>query len=127
MKKYIRVNNNLFEVSSEIYTVFYQMKRHEKYLLEAEVKQGVMLYSNLDTDNYSRENLIIDKIMYSKLREALKALDGDELKIIKGIFFSNKSERQLSKDMSIPQRTINYKKQKILSKLKSLLEDNNVI
>lgn len=127
MKKYIRVNNNLFEVSSEIYTVFYQMKRHEKYLLEAEVKQGVMLYSNLDTDNYSGENLIIDKIMYSKLREALKALDGDELKIIKGIFFSNKSERQLSKDMSIPQRTINYKKQKILSKLKSLLEDNNVI
>lgn len=137
-KKYIRVNNDLVEVSSEIYTVFYQMKRHEKYLLEAEVKQGVMLYSNLDTDNYSGENLIIDKsqniekevidkIMYSKLREALKALDSDELKIIKGIFFSNKSERQLSKDMGIPQRTINYKKQKVLSKLKSLLEDNDVI
>lgn len=45
-KKYIRVNNDLVEVSSEIYTVFYQMKRHEKYLLEAEIKQGVMLYSN---------------------------------------------------------------------------------
>lgn len=73
------------------------------------------------------EKEVIDKIMYSKLREALKALDSDELKIIKGIFFSNKSERQLSKDMGIPQRTINYKKQKVLSKLKSLLEDNGVI
>lgn len=137
-KKYIRINNNLVEVSSEVYTAFYQMKRHEKYLIESDMKQGVMLYSNLDTDDYTGENLIIDKsqnieetvmnkLIYDKLKDVLKKLNSDELKIINGIFFNNKSERQLSKDMGIPQRTINYRKQRILDKLKNLLNDEHIL
>ena len=73
----------------------------------------------------SNENRIVDFInkneLYEMLFNAIKTLNDLERKILFGIYFEDMSERQLAKKLKIPQRTINYKKHKILLKLKNQL------
>lgn len=132
-KKYIRINDELVEVDNKIYMTFYKMKRREKYLIESDLKHGKVSYNALDSSEYTGESIIIDKdqnieeeiinkIMIEKLKKSLEELSEDEITIIKQIFYCNKSERQVASEMSIPRKTLSYKKQKILNKLKNLIE-----
>jgi len=59
-----------------------------------------------------------DKLLLEILIEALDELTDDERKLIDELFFNNKSERRLSKESGIAQKTINNRKRAILRKLR---------
>ena len=44
---YLRVGQNLEEVSEEIYKEYYKMRRRERYLEERDLAHGQFLYSQL--------------------------------------------------------------------------------
>lgn len=52
----------------------------------------------------------------------VQMLDGPDRKLIVELYLHGKSERQMSRETGVPQRTINDRKRKILSKLKKLME-----
>lgn len=68
------------------------------------------------------EDAIILNEMIARMLRCVKMLDGPDRKLIVELYLHGKSERQISRETGVPQRTINDRKRKILSKLKKLME-----
>lgn len=68
------------------------------------------------------EDTVIKTVMLESMLECLKLLTTEEHELISELFVEGKSERQLAKQTGVPQRTINDRKNKILGKLKKLME-----
>lgn len=133
-KYYIRIDKTLVEVTEEIYRVYHQMERHERYLTEKDITHKVWQYSNLDTEDILGEELIPDlqasnvedlamaHLLAEKLQRCVKMLSDVDQKLIYAIFYEGISERQFAKKMGIPLMTVHDKKVKILAKLKKFLK-----
>ena len=131
-KFFIALHGMLMEVSEADYRDFYKAKRRQKYVNEEAVRIGVFSYHALDTDEMSGEEILVDKsppideqvvkkmdieamlLCFSKLDEA-------DRKLLSAIYFDSKSERQLSIETGVPQKTINDRKRRAISKLKKIL------
>ncbi|TCX53575.1 sigma-70 family RNA polymerase sigma factor [Dehalobacter sp. 14DCB1] len=131
----IRIGDTIQEVTEEVYREYFKMERRERYLEERDLVNGKVLYSELDNVHQGvlGEDILVDsivedicelvttKIMVERLREYLVLLSDEELDLIIQLFFNEKSERELSAERGIPRKTISYRKDKILSKLKKYL------
>ena len=112
---------------------------HKKYIDDMKKKSPVICISLLDQaegeEDLTVQDTIIDEsvnveydviheIELEMLRRALQTLTDEELKIIYGLFLSEKtlSERELSKELGVPQKTINNRKKGILKKLGRILK-----
>ena len=73
-------------------------------------------------DNIDIENDIEKKIELEKLKNALLQLNKDEYKLIKALFFEQKSIREYVRMINKPFTTIQGRKDKILRKLKKILK-----
>ena len=132
---FIRVKNQFVSVTEEVYREYYRMGRRERYLEERDAVQGRVLYSEMDTDEAPGEEMIpdmkaksveqtvIDKIMAENLHKCLDLLADKERELIDAIFFKGYTEREWSEITGTPQQTINDRKNRILGKLKKLLEN----
>jgi DNA-directed RNA polymerase specialized sigma subunit len=69
------------------------------------------------------DEAVVQKIMLEKLKSSLILLNQAEMELIKALFYDGVSEREWSAVTGIPQKTINDRKQRILNKLKKLLEN----
>ncbi|MEG1926896.1 MAG: sigma-70 family RNA polymerase sigma factor [Ruthenibacterium sp.] len=131
----IRVNGKLIPVTKDIYLTYYRMKRRELHLSEKDAKHSVVYYSSMDTENTNGEDAIpdnnsikvedavTDKLMSERLHQCLAELTEREQMLIRALFFEGKSEPALSAETGISQQSINYRKQKILLKLKKLMKN----
>ncbi|MEL7624126.1 MAG: sigma-70 family RNA polymerase sigma factor [Clostridiales bacterium] len=129
----IRVQGQLIPVTEEVYLTYYRMKRRELHLQEKDAKHGVFYYSALDTSETNGEDaipdlisprvddMVVDKLMTQRLHECIGKLTEQEQEIIDGLFFQEKSESMMAAEIGISQQLVNYRKQKILIKLKKLL------
>ena len=131
---FIRVSGKRVPVSEKIYRTYYKMYRRERYLVERDERYGKVLYNDLSTEEMSGEEMIpdkdaervedivINKIMSEKLRECLKLLSEAEQKIIDALINKEYSEREWSAISGIPRKTIAFRREKLYSKLRELLE-----
>ena len=131
---YIKINGELINVSEEIYLTYYRMRSRERYLDQKDIRNGKVLYSNLDTDETtgeegipdldaeSVEDVAVRKMMADKLHKCLDLLPGNDRELLIELYFNEKSEVQLSKELGILQQTISYRKQKILKKLQKMMK-----
>lgn len=129
----IRVQGQLVPVTEEVYLTYYRMKRRELHLQEKDAKHGVFYYSALDTSETIGEDaipdlisprvddMVVDKLMAQRLHDCIKQLTEKEQEIIDGLFFQEKSESMMAAEIGMSQQLVNYRKQKILIKLKKLL------
>lgn len=124
----------------------YKESRSERYRrlkkkkeIEKLESSGQLFYSvSFDTvaenemgDDFTLQDLIPDPdsdfedrlILSSDVQSAFKALTPDELEIIEMLYLSEYavSERELARQMKLPQKTLNNRKIKILSKIKNSL------
>ena len=74
-------------------------------------------------DETNVEDMAIEAVMITKLKESLGLLSTDELEMIHALFYQGLTEREFAKHVGIPQKTINDRKARILRKLKKLLEN----
>lgn len=132
-KLFLPLYGRLMEISKEDYTEFYRAKRRQKYLNERSADNGDFSYNMLTTDEFSGEDILIaeqpdvcdavvESIMTDKLHKSLQLLNQDEKLLIHALYFERKSERKVSAETGIPQKTINDRKRRIIAKLKKLLE-----
>ncbi len=75
----------------------------------------------VDEDTPEEKAIRADDIR--RLRAALLELAPDEMELIHALFYKEVSEHRLAKQTGIPQRTIHYRKVRILAKLHKLLEN----
>ncbi|WP_329494282.1 sigma factor-like helix-turn-helix DNA-binding protein [Caproiciproducens sp. CPB-2] len=64
----------------------------------------------------------IKAVMIEKMLTHLKHLSTEEQELISALFFKGKSERQVSREIGVPQRSIHGRKIRILEKLKKFME-----
>lgn len=129
----IRINGTQVTVSREVYTVYYRTDRHAAALKEKDARHGTTSYHALDTDERLGEELLRDpeasveeqaiaNLLREKLRRSIALLSKPEQELIRALYFEELTERQLSCRVGIPQQTINYKRRRILQKLKKLMK-----
>jgi len=134
-KKFILVDNILLEVSISSYEEYYREYERNRYCDKILDKLQVISIEELQTEddirgidiipdkNCNVEMEVIKKLEIEKLKEALLSLNDKEYNLIKKLFFDEKTVREYAKMLDIPYATIQYRKLKILKKLKKFLEN----
>ena len=135
------------EISREVYDFLLQSNRKMRYYsydIKAErvVKDGdktIVLPAR--EDSFERltelghefatgerlEDLVAEAELREQLHIALNALSSAERQLIEEIFFSQngegKTEREAAERLGIPQKTLNSRKQRVLAKMKKLMQN----
>ena len=73
-------------------------------------------------DTESVEDTAVNAVLIEKMLKCLKLLSPEEQELISELFFKGKSEHQLAKITGTPRMTIHNRKNRIITKLKKLLE-----
>ena len=130
----IKIQGSLVDVTEEVYLTYYRMDRQARVVEEREQRNGVLLYSDLDTNESVAVEMFADKssvpveeqaisrIMCQNLRDCISHLTADEREIVFRRYWEGKSQSELAKDLCTSQQVISYREKNILSKLKKLLE-----
>lgn len=142
---YIDLNGQEFEVSRELYEAYVKGYRKERYFTHdlkkerrrVDEKTGEVRIIPSREDSYERllevekrfmaeaesvEDAAIRAVMLEKMNEALHMLTGRERGIIYALFYEETSESQLAKKMGIARTTLQSQKERILKKMKKMLD-----
>jgi len=130
---FIPVDGKYYETTKEVYEVYYQMDRRERYLEERDLNKGVINFCDIDNEDYSAEEIlsdkdtdieeeVINKILIKTVLEAIMTLDEEEKWLIQELFFYGKSEVVLSQETGVARTTLQSKKYKAFEKIKKIMK-----
>ena len=130
---YLYVDGQRVKVSEQIYKVYWREKEHEKYLEQVDKKNHLLFFSSLDHDGNFVDNIIDEKIDLEKivevkmqieeLNKALATFTKKERELMEAIFYREESLRSIGKKEKVSYQAIGKRRDKILEKLRKLLED----
>jgi RNA polymerase sigma factor (sigma-70 family) len=130
---HIYVRGKAVPVSEEVYKAYWKITEHEKYLQRKDWKYDVIPFSAMDYDGHFVDNIIDERIDLEKivevkmqieeLNKALATLTKKERELIEAIFYKEESLRSISKKEKVSYQAIGKRRDKILEKLRKLLED----
>lgn len=132
-KKYtILVKHQRVEVSKAVYHAYHKAREAERYQdkvsrqfelsLERFQEDGVQVELQLSIYQPTVEDRLIQQERLQKLEQALAVLDSEEKLLIHELFYNGKSERVLALETDVPNMTIHDRKQRILKKLRKIIE-----
>ena len=130
---YLYVKGKVVKVSEEVYKSYWKITEHEKYLQRKDWKYDVIPFSAMDYDGHFVDNIIDERIDLEKivevkmqieeLNKALATLTKKERELIEAIFYKEESLRSIGKKEKVSYQAIGKRRDKILEKLRKLLED----
>lgn len=133
---YIFLGDLKVDVSEEVYKGYWQETNRENYLKRLDKENRLGYFSEFVSDEVGRsmeerlidkavdlEKLVEVKIQIEALNRALDNLSPEEREIIQALFYEEIPQRDLAKKLNISQGAVFRRKEKILKKLKVLLED----
>ena len=130
---YLYVKGKAVKVSEEVYKAYWKITEHEKYLQRKDWKYDVIPFSAMDYDGHFVDNIIDERIDLEKivevkmqieeLNKALATLTKKERELMEAIFYREESLRSIGKKEEVSYQAIGKRRDKILEKLRKLLED----
>ncbi|HEL1201795.1 TPA: sigma-70 family RNA polymerase sigma factor [Streptococcus equi subsp. zooepidemicus] len=130
---YIYIRGKAVAVSEEIYKAYWKITEHEKYLQRKDWKHNVIPFSALDHDGHFVDNIIDERIDLEKivevkmqieeLNKALATLTKEERELMEAIFYREESLSSISKKERVTHQAIGKRRDRILEKLRKILED----
>ena len=129
----ITVDGEEVDVSPAVYEAYAQDDRRERYCYERE--DGLLLsLERLDEDGMqlawlgdshveSAEDSAVREIMTTRMLEILDQLGAEERELIELLFFENISARELARSTGVYHRTIIYRRDRVLEKIRQLMEN----
>ncbi len=127
----ITVDGKDVEVSEEIFTVYSQADRRERYQTEREagrllsldqMDEDDVLLTYLSSENVeSAEDVAIRRLFAEDALTALDSLEADERRLIQAVVMDGMSERDYAASIGLSQKGVNKRKQKILEKLRKMV------
>lgn len=130
----IKVQGVMVEVTREVYLAYYSVERHTRTLDEKDVRNGKVLYSELDTEETLGEEMIPDfgaarvedvaigNVLCEKLRQCLTLLSKQEQELIRALYFEGQRERKYAQRIGISQKGVNKRRHKIMDKLRAMMK-----
>lgn len=134
MDYYIKVKDIPVPVTEEIYKVYCQGSRKERYFRESDYRNQVFFYDALDTEELNGSEMFQDLMAESveelaerhwlleMLRESMKELSEGEREMLCRIYVYGESLRGLARSKGIPVTTLQSRHQSLLKKLRKKLE-----
>ena len=135
VKKFIPIDGMLMEVTLDEYIAFYKEIERAKYYKRKSKEFEFISINEIPEEKDIREKyLLIDekinidfeverKIEIEKLRKALLLLTEDEYKLIKNLFYDDKSLRYLANKLGKHHTTVQHNRDKILKKLRNFIKE----
>ena len=130
---FLYVKGKEVKVNEDIYRAYGRITEHKKYLQRKDWKHNVISFSALDHDGHFVDNIIDEKIDLEKivevkmqieeLHKALNTLTKEERELMEAIFYKEESLRSIGKKEKVSYQTIGKRRDKILEKLRKILED----
>lgn len=128
-EKYIYVRVKKITVSDEVYRAYKKELNHEAHLKRLDRKHKVFHFGDFNTsivdiaDNtVDVEKIIETKMLIEDLYRALDSLNYEERKVIDSLYFKEMTIRDLAKEQQVSSKKIFNFRNKILKKLKEILE-----
>lgn len=129
----IKVGTELVEVTREVYEEYHRMERRERYLVEKDQANSLVLFSSLRAENSTTdipvrdmetdvEEEVIKQMFLDKLPKALALLSDEEIELIRDLYWKDMSIRELAKKTDTAKSTVLSKRDRILAKLRKVLE-----
>lgn len=127
----ITIAGEKISVTKEVFDAYSQEDRRERYCDERDVGRLLSL-DKLDEDSVplicfaerhseSAEDTAIRELQMSRMVEVLALLTPDERTLIEALFLESISARELARSIGVYHRTIIYRRDKILEKLRRLM------
>ena len=129
-RKFIPLHGMLLEVPPEEYAAFYRRKNRQRYLdrqasiysiLSLNDENGRLV--NLAAPDASVEEQIILRLMLEKLRAALSMLTPEEQRLLRDLFYFDRTEREAAELYGVSQPVIHARKKRLFEKIKKIIEN----
>ena len=120
----LRLNGKWVQVTKEVYSIYkssYQ-KMYREYQRDKDAVELTEYVENKYVKEANSLNSIVLNEMKDRLEKAIQLLSDDEIRIIQAYFYDDQSERQIAEKFGISKTALHYRKQKILNKLKKILD-----
>lgn len=128
MRKYtLIVKGKRIPVTYDVYKAYYQEYEHERYLkgkaakhehsLEQFIETGVSIEFICLDSMTPVEDEVVKTEQLVHLYRCLDKLSSQEQQIISGLFFEEKTEKELAQQLLISASAVGYRKRKILKAL----------
>ena len=133
-KHIINIRGTSVEVGEEMYLTYFRMDRQARGVDEKDYYNNTLKYDALDTDEMLGrdsfadteatpvEDIAITHIMEEKLHNCLAVLSKAEQVYIYRRYWEGLSQTELADSYDVSQQALSYREQRILAKLKKLLE-----
>ena len=124
---FIVIDGEKVSVSEEVYRAFKRplWTERKRRQVRAEHERSLEQFSEdgFDVPDESAlvDEIVEDKLMLDMLFAALAELTDDERGLVDALFFDEKSEREVAREVGISQPAIHKRRNRILEKLKNLL------
>ena len=130
----INIRGTSVEVSEEVYLTYFRMDRQARGVDEKDIYNNTASYDALDTNETTGresiadagaipvEDIAIAHIMEEKLHSCLALLSKPERVYIYQRNWEGLSQTELADSYGVSQQALSYREQRILAKLKKLLE-----
>lgn len=132
-KYYIFVGDEKIEVDQEVYKSYWQITNRERYLERLDRQNKLLFFSDLSTEysfedtiadeNYDLEKIVETKMLIDRVREAIDSLNDEEREVIERLYYQDESLRSIATSKKISAPALLKRRNKILKKLKELLND----
>ena len=130
---YLYVKGKAVPVNEEVYKAYWKITEHEKYLYKKDREHSVLPFSSFDYDGHLVDNIIDERIDLEKivevkmqieeLNKALATLTKEERDLMEAIFYKEESLRSISRREKVTHQAISGRRDRILEKLRKILED----
>ena len=127
-QRYIWLDGEKTFVSDEVYYSYFRPVWREAKQRKVRVKMECSLDALKEmgfesiSDEALVDEIVLDKLLLSKLFAVLSELTDDERSLIQALYLRNKTERELASETSVAQQTIHKKKNRILAKIRRLMD-----
>lgn len=133
-KKFIYIHGMLLEVSENEYKDYFKEIERNRYSKKVLQKLGTVSIDKLKNDeNIKHKEIIFDdgkdiefeierKMEIEQLKKALMQLPVADYKLIRALFYDEKTLREYAKIMGVSYVAIQHKKMRILKKIKKFLK-----
>jgi RNA polymerase sigma factor (sigma-70 family) len=124
----IKVNGKEISVNEEVYYAFkrpaWKERKRRQVCEEKELSLEAFADAGFEIPSGQAlvDEIVEDKLLLDMLSKALSELTDEERFLIDELFYQEKPERMVAKETGVSQNTVNYHKNRILEKLRRLLE-----
>jgi len=122
---FIEINGRQIPVSKEVYYAFKRPAWRERKRRQVRAEKELSLEAFADagfeipSGQALVDEIVEDKLLLDMLSKALSELTEEERVLIDELFFNDKSEREIAREIGVSQPAIHKRRNRILEKLKN--------